>query len=82
VKRRELIKKIEKQGAMLIRHGGKHDWYQNPETRICQPVPRHSEINENGSQYSAQAEQTVNHCELAEFHFRGAAAQCLQGDHR
>jgi mRNA interferase HicA len=47
VKRRELIKKIEAQGATLIRHGGKHDWYLNRETKICQPVPRHSEINEN-----------------------------------
>ena len=31
MKRRELIKKIEAQGGVLIRHGGKHDWYQNPE---------------------------------------------------
>jgi len=28
LKRRELIKKIEAQGGVLIRHGGKHDWYQ------------------------------------------------------
>jgi predicted RNA binding protein YcfA (HicA-like mRNA interferase family) len=47
VKRRELIKKIETQGATLIRHGGKHDWYQNPVTKVCQPVPRHNEINEH-----------------------------------
>jgi len=46
VKRRELIKKIEAEGAVLIRHGGKHDWYQNPATKACQPVPRHNEINE------------------------------------
>lgn len=32
---------------MLIRHGGNHDWYQHPETKICQPIPRHREINEN-----------------------------------
>jgi len=42
-----LIRTIEQQGAVLIRHGGKHDWYQNPETRVCQPVPRHTEINEH-----------------------------------
>jgi predicted RNA binding protein YcfA (HicA-like mRNA interferase family) len=30
LKRRDLIKKIEAQGGVLIRHGGKHDWYQNP----------------------------------------------------
>jgi mRNA interferase HicA len=45
MKRRELIKKLEKMGCVLIRHGGKHDWYQNPATRVSQPVPRHREIN-------------------------------------
>jgi len=47
VKRRDLIKKIEAEGGVLIRHGGQHDWYQNPETKVCQPVPRHNAINEN-----------------------------------
>jgi mRNA interferase HicA len=47
VKRRELIRKIEEDGAVFIRHGGKHDWYQNPQTKVCQPVPRHTEINEH-----------------------------------
>ena len=46
MKRRDLIEKIEGFGAVLIRHGGRHDWYQNPETKISQPVPRHREINE------------------------------------
>ncbi|MGC2353919.1 MAG: type II toxin-antitoxin system HicA family toxin [Candidatus Udaeobacter sp.] len=46
MKRPRLNKKIEAQGALLIRHGGKHDWYQNPVTKVCQPVPRHNEINE------------------------------------
>ena len=30
----------------MIRHGGKHDWYQNPRTGACQPIPRHREIKE------------------------------------
>jgi len=47
MKRRDLIKAIEEAGAVFIRHGGKHDWYQNPETKMCQPVPRHTEINEH-----------------------------------
>src|ERR1051326_1111103 len=34
-------------GCVFIRHGGKHDWYQNPNTRMCQPVPRHRELNDN-----------------------------------
>ena len=46
MKRRDLIKKIEAAGAVFIRHGGKHDWFQNPQTKISQPVPRHTEINE------------------------------------
>lgn len=44
MKRTELIKKIESMGYVLIRHGGKHDWYQNLNTKISQPIPRHREI--------------------------------------
>ncbi len=44
MKRTELIREIERMGCVLIRHGGKHDWYQNPETKVSQPVPRHREI--------------------------------------
>jgi len=47
VKRRDLIRKIEEQGGVFVRHGGKNDWYRNPMTGVFQPVPRHSEINEN-----------------------------------
>jgi mRNA interferase HicA len=46
VKRRDLLQKIKEMGCVLIRHGGKDDWYQNPHTRMAQPVPRHREINE------------------------------------
>jgi mRNA interferase HicA len=45
MKQRDLIKKLEKLGCIFIRHGGNHDWYQNPITGISQPVPRHREIN-------------------------------------
>ena len=44
MKRAELIREIERMGCVLIRHGGKHGWYQNPETKVSQPVPRHREI--------------------------------------
>ncbi|HVS81385.1 MAG TPA: type II toxin-antitoxin system HicA family toxin [Pyrinomonadaceae bacterium] len=47
MKRRELIKTLEEMGCVLVRHGGKHDWYLNPQTKQTQPVPRHNEINEN-----------------------------------
>jgi len=44
MKRIDLVRKIESLGCPLIRHGGKHDWYQNPNTKVSQPVPRHREI--------------------------------------
>jgi predicted RNA binding protein YcfA (HicA-like mRNA interferase family) len=46
VKRTELIRTIEGFGCLLVRHGGKHDWYRNPNTRAVQPVPRHREIKD------------------------------------
>lgn len=44
MKCRDLIRELENMGCILIRHGGKHDWYQNPETKMSQPVPLHKEI--------------------------------------
>jgi mRNA interferase HicA len=46
MKRIDLIRTLEESGCVLIRHGGKHDWYPNPKTGISQPVPRHREIKE------------------------------------
>jgi len=43
MKRQELIQIIEKNGAVLIRHGGKHDWYKNKETGVSESIPRHRE---------------------------------------
>lgn len=42
-----MIKNIERIGCVLIRHGARHDWYENPETKVAQPVPRHREIKEH-----------------------------------
>jgi len=47
VKRADLIRAIEALGAVLIRHGARHDWYRNPDTGVAQPVPRHREINDH-----------------------------------
>jgi len=47
MKRRDSIRKLEMMGCVLIRHGAKHDWYQNPTTKVSQPVPRHREIREH-----------------------------------
>jgi len=46
MKRLDLIKIIEKNGAVFIRHGGDHDWYKNPNTGIAESIPRHKEIKE------------------------------------
>ena len=46
MKRADLIRTIEAMGCVLIRHGGNHDWYQNPATKVSQPVPRHREIKD------------------------------------
>jgi len=46
MKRRDLIRRLEDRGCVLIRRGARHDWYQNPKTGVCQPVPRHREIKE------------------------------------
>jgi mRNA interferase HicA len=47
MKRVELIRQLEDRGCIFIRHGGRHDWYQNLRTGACQPVPRHREIPEH-----------------------------------
>lgn len=46
MKRRDLVKKLEKAGCNLLRHGGKHDIYHNPSNGKSEPVPRHRAINE------------------------------------
>jgi mRNA interferase HicA len=47
MKRTDLIRTLEECGCVLIRHGGRHDWYRNPNTGISQSVPRHREINKS-----------------------------------
>jgi len=47
MKRRVLLKELEDMGCVFIRHGARHDWYQNPKTKVSQPIPRHREINDN-----------------------------------
>ncbi|MDK2937503.1 MAG: mRNA interferase HicA [Eubacteriaceae bacterium] len=44
MKRRDLIKKLEKVGFEFERHGGKHDVYRRG--KDTEEIPRHNEINE------------------------------------
>ena len=44
MKRRDLIKKLEKAGFRFKEHGGNHDTYKRG--RDTEQIPRHKEINE------------------------------------
>jgi predicted RNA binding protein YcfA (HicA-like mRNA interferase family) len=46
MKRHDLIAQLEQAGCYLIRRGGKHDIYHNPDTGKTEPIHRHREINE------------------------------------
>lgn len=46
MKRQELIVKLTEAGCIFVRHGSRHDLYRNPVTGRQQPVPRHTEIDE------------------------------------
>ncbi len=44
MKRRDLVKKLEKAGFVLDRHGSSHDVYKRGSDE--EEIPRHREINE------------------------------------
>ena len=48
MKQRDLVKKLEKSGWWLLKHGANHDIYTNGVD--IEPVPRHKEINERLAQ--------------------------------
>jgi len=60
MKRTDLIRKLEEAGCELVRHGGNHDWYRNPETGVSQPVPRHREINESLAKQHLEETRELN----------------------
>ncbi|MBP3816592.1 MAG: type II toxin-antitoxin system HicA family toxin [Firmicutes bacterium] len=45
MKRRDLIKKLEKAGFIFEEHGGNHDTYRRGND--VEQIPRHKEISEN-----------------------------------
>lgn len=47
MKFRDLVHRIEEEGAVFVRHGGDHDWYRNVISGAMASVPRHREINEH-----------------------------------
>ena len=46
MKRTSLIKHLRRNGCILIREGGNHSWWLNPQKNLRSAVPRHSEIKE------------------------------------
>ncbi len=45
MKRKDLVRLLEKNGWKLKRNGTNHDIYSNGDK--CEPIPRHREIDEN-----------------------------------
>jgi mRNA interferase HicA len=45
LKRRDLIRHLEKHGCLLLREGGNHTIYVNRAAQRISSVPRHNEIN-------------------------------------
>jgi len=46
MKRTTLIKHLRRNGCILIREGGNHYWWLNPQKNLRSAIPRHSEIKE------------------------------------
>jgi len=46
MKREKLLEKAHEMSAIFVRHGKKHDIYENPRTHEYTQIPRHSDINE------------------------------------
>ncbi len=46
MKRSELLKHLKSNNCQLLREGGRHSWWWNPETNRRSAVPRHSEISD------------------------------------
>ena len=45
MKRKEFVRKLNKEGCVLLRTGANHDIYLNPVNGKKQPVPRHTELD-------------------------------------
>jgi len=46
MKREKLLEKVNETGAIFIRHGKRHDIYENLRTHEFTSIPRHPDINE------------------------------------
>jgi hypothetical protein len=46
MKRVDLVRRVEEEGAAFVRHGSSHDMYRNVITGVIEMIPRHREIDE------------------------------------
>ncbi|MDA3899096.1 MAG: type II toxin-antitoxin system HicA family toxin [Spirochaetes bacterium] len=46
MKRNKLLKHLHKCSCKLIREGGRHSWWLNPDRNLRSAVPRHTEISD------------------------------------
>ena len=46
MKRLAFIRQLTQNGCVLLRHGSRHDIYLNPANGHKQPVPRHTEVDD------------------------------------
>lgn len=46
MKRRDLLRHLSAQGCELLREGGNHSWWHQPELNRRSAIPRHNEIND------------------------------------
>jgi mRNA interferase HicA len=47
MKRRQLLQHLQANGCRLVREGGRHSWWENPNLNKRSAIPRHNEIDEN-----------------------------------
>ena len=46
MKRRDLLRHLAQYGCTLLREGGNHSWWHQPELNRRSAIPRHNEIKE------------------------------------
>jgi mRNA interferase HicA len=46
MKRRDLLRHLEKNGCVLLREGGRHTVYLNLKEKKASTIPRHNEISD------------------------------------
>ena len=46
MKRRDFLRRLAAHGCQLLREGGRHSIFFNPQTGVTSSIPRHTEISD------------------------------------